>query len=290
MNESTSNKECKSCCSICWGSAIVAGLVATIIMTVVMYFEGINITKMLGMMLMGSDAGIGSQYAAGGVLHFAVGIFYGIVYAAVFAPLKMCTLFKAFIFGIIITGIAFFGMPIMANMLAEDGAANPCNPCSMSSSGHYNPCNPCAMHEAANPCATHKGMNPCNPCSMSSSGHYNPCNPCAMHEAANPCAMHKGMNPCNPCSMSSSGHYNPCNPCAMHEAANPCAMHKGMNPCNPCAMLVVEEVDVVVVNPCALEHEEEKIAWEVLMISFFNHFVFAFSLAFLYKMRKNKKG
>ena len=227
MNESTSNKECKSCCRIRWGCAIAAGVVATIIMTVVMYFEGINITKMLGMMLMGSDASVGSQYFAGGVLHFGIGIFYGIVYAAIFAPLKMCTAFKAFIFGIIITGIAFFGMPIMASMLAGDGAANPCNPCSMTSSSQYNPC------------ATH-----------------NPCNPCAMHKV-----------------------HNPCNPCAMHNAANPC---------NPCSIVVVEEIDVMVVNPCALEREEEALAWEVLMVSFFNHFVFAFSLAFLYRMRKSK--
>ena len=122
---------------------------------------------MLGMMLMGSDASVGSQYFAGGVLHF----------------------------GIIITGIAFFGMPIMASMLAGDGAANPCNPCSM---------------------------------------------------------------------------------------------HKVHNPCNPCSIVVVEEIDVMAVNPCALEREEEALAWEVLMVSFFNHFIFAFSLAFLYRMRKSK--
>lgn len=197
MNETN---KCTSCHSICWGCAVAAGVIATIIMTVVMYFEGLNIMKLLGVMLMGSDAGIGAQYLAGGVLHFVIGIFYGIVYAVLFGCLKMHTFFKALIFGAIITVIAFFGMPIMADMLSNE----------------------------------------------------------------------EGMNPCNPCSMSMGGQYNPC------------------NPCNPCGEVVVEEVDVVVVNPCALEQEEEALAWDVLLLSFVNHLIFAFSLAFLYRMRKNK--
>jgi hypothetical protein len=175
-----------------------------------MFFEGFSIMKVLGVMLVGSDASVGAQYLAGGVLHFAVGIIYGIVYAVLIAPLKICTFFKGLIFGIVITGIAFFGMPILENMLAGDSTANPCNPCSMS---------------------------------MVS---------------------------------------NPCNPCAI--ADNPC------NPCNPCAAVVVTEVDVVVVNPCALEREEEAFAWVVLLLSFLNHFVFAFSLAYIYKMRTSKES
>ncbi len=67
-----------------FGSAIFAGIVATIAMTIVMYFLGTNI-----MLAIGSIAGFegGGAYVIGGIVHFIIGIFWACVYGFIFEPM-----------------------------------------------------------------------------------------------------------------------------------------------------------------------------------------------------------
>lgn len=173
-----------------WGRALVAGVIATVAITLSMLVQGNNVFLTLGGMLMPSG-GEGMKYVVGGLMHFMIGIVYALVYAAIFTRVQLPSFAKGAIWGVILTVVALVMMPVMSSMLGG-GAGNPCNPC--------NPCaaaaNPCS--NAANPCAS--AANPCaqNPCATAK----NPCNPCA--GAANPCAQ--ASNPC-------AGAGNPCNPC-----------------------------------------------------------------------------
>lgn len=65
-------------------SAIVAGFIATVVMTIWMAFFGMNIMKLLGL-----TAGMegGSVYLVGGLIHLIIGLFWGLVYALIFEPL-----------------------------------------------------------------------------------------------------------------------------------------------------------------------------------------------------------
>lgn len=65
-------------------SAIFAGFVATVVMTIVMYFFGFDIMKMLGMI-----AGMQGTmiYIVGGLIHLIVGLVYAVIYALIFEPL-----------------------------------------------------------------------------------------------------------------------------------------------------------------------------------------------------------
>lgn len=187
-----------------WARALTAGLVATVIMTVVMMLTGMNIMKTLGSMVM-PGAGIATQYVVGGAIHLMIGLFYGVAYAWLFGRVAEWNPFvKGAVFGLAIAAIAPAAMPVMAAMM---GGGDPGNPCGAA--------NPCAA-AAANPCA---GRNPSagkNPCSAS--------NPCA---AKNPCAAE---NPCaakNPCATKQPGPAG--NACHMAAASNPCG--GAGNPC-----------------------------------------------------------
>lgn len=209
--------------TIDWGRAVTAGFVATVVITISMALFGMNIMKSLGTMMVGVNAGAGAQYALGGLIHLMIGIGYGIVYAALFAPIRgWSTLMKGAVFGLAITAIALAAMPVMAAMMGAGGASNPCNPCGaqMGSTMQGTPCNPCG----AKMDGTTAG-NPCNPCGarMGETTQGNPCNPCGAEMKTTP----QG-NPCNPCAAKTS--QNPCNPCA----ANPCNVAGAGNPCNPC--------------------------------------------------------
>lgn len=208
-----------------WGRALLAGLIATALITVTMGLGGQNIMKMLGGMLM-PDASTGVQYAIGGAIHLAVGLFYGVLYAWLLGPVRRRgRALKGALYGAALTGIALAVMPAAGAMMGG-GAGNPCG-----GGAAKNPCNPCAGSQAGNPCkpdSASSAGNPCNPC--------NPCHPSAGGAAANPC------NPCNPCHPSDSGSAgnpcNPCNPCAPpaagSSAANPCQPVEGAaNPCHP---------------------------------------------------------
>lgn len=180
--------------TIDWGRAIMAGLVATIVITITMALFGQNIMKMLGGMLV-PQGGTGVQYLVGGVMHLAVGLFYGVVYAWLLGPVvARGAAVKGVLYGLALTGIALALMPAMTAMMGGGGAANPCNPCA-AGAATANPCNPCGPG-AANPC------NPCGPAGQDDHA-VNPCNPC------NPCAQGTAAGgPCNPCAAG-----GPCNPC-----------------------------------------------------------------------------
>jgi hypothetical protein len=183
--------------------AVLAGLLATVAITVSLAMFGQNIMKMLGSMML-PDASVGTQYAVGGAVHLMVGLFYGLVYAGLFGKVREWgPVLKGAVFGLAITAVALAAMPVMAAMLGGGGAAG--SPCGGAAKQPANPCNPCAGKQAGNPCnpcAGKTAANPCNPCAGKRAG--NPCNPCAGKQAANPCGGAKG-----PC----SGAGNACNPC-----------------------------------------------------------------------------
>lgn len=195
-----------------WSSALIAGLIATVVITITMAIFGQNIMKMLGSTMLGEDASVGAQYLVGGMFHLMVGLIWGVLYAWLFGPVRVWNpLLKGIVYGLAITAIALATMPIMMAMMGGGGAGNPCaaNPCAAG--------NPCA---AANPCAEAPG-NPCQPSDVAG----NPCNPCAANASSSP--DHAG-NPCNPCAAKAAS-----NPCAAKAGSNPCSASAG-NPCNPC--------------------------------------------------------
>lgn len=99
-------------------SAVYAGIMATIVMSVVMLIFGINIVKMEGLMLVDEGASNMQIYLAGGIMHFIVGIIFALIYALIFAPICMLSnLLKALIFSIIITCVALYSMPHMPAMI-----------------------------------------------------------------------------------------------------------------------------------------------------------------------------
>jgi hypothetical protein len=144
-----------------WSRAIMAGLLATIVITISLALFGTNIMKSLGSMML-PNASVGVQYLAGGAFHLIVGLFYGVVYALLFGKVREWNPFlKGAVFGLAITAIAMAAMPVMASMMPGGAAGNPC------AAAAANPCNPCASKAAnpCNPCAAKSAANPCNPCS-----------------------------------------------------------------------------------------------------------------------------
>ena len=188
-----------------WTRALLAGLVATVVMTVVAVPLGMNFMKNLGSML-APRAGMGAQYAIGGAVHLMIGLIYGVIYAWLVGRVSEWNpLLKGVVYGLAITAIALAAMPIMATMT---GGAGPGNPCGGKSAG-----NPCHAKAAGNPCGTKAPANPCHPTAgnpyQPAGAPMNPCNP--PKAAGNPChpqaknACHAGAsNPCNPCGGSKS--------------------------------------------------------------------------------------
>lgn len=182
-------------------NVLIAGLAATVVVTITMIMSGTNIMQALGGMLLGMDASVTARYLAGGTVHLAVGLTYGVFFALFFAPVSEWNkITKGVIFGFFITVMALVFLPLAASMMSGKSvtqapnsraaaATNPCNP------GTPKAANPC---KTGNPCAPKIG-NPCNP-KMG-----NPCNP------GNPCAS-KSMNPCAPEMKNSCAAGNPCNP------------------------------------------------------------------------------
>jgi hypothetical protein len=211
-----------------WARALLAGLVATVIITISMGLFGMNIMKSLGSMMLGPASSVSTQYVVGGLIHLMVGVGYGLVYAAVLAPVRRWpAILKGVVFGLAITAIALAAMPVMGAMMSRGGAANPCNPCGgQASASQANPCNPCAAKSASAP-----QTNPCNPCAaknanQTSAPQTNPCNPCAVKNANQTSGESKPPNPCNPCT--------PKNTSKASAGANPCNVAGAGNPCNPC--------------------------------------------------------
>lgn len=174
-------------------NVLLSGLAATIVVTITMLMSGTNIVQALGDMLLGMDASVTARYLAGGVVHLAVGLTYGVFFALFFAPVSEWNkVTKGIIFGFVITVMALVFLPLAASMMSSKPAtqipnsrpATATNPCTPSMPKAVNP------YKTGNPCAPKMG-NPCNlgnPCASKS---MNPCAP----EIKNPCAAG---NPCNP--------------------------------------------------------------------------------------------
>lgn len=105
------------------GAAIIAGIVATVVMTAVMYLGRamlpqqmpMNILHMLGTMMTRST---GPAYMIGGMMHFMNGILFAIVHAAIYAVLGLTSglLLWGLLFGAfhwLITGVGMGMMPMM---------------------------------------------------------------------------------------------------------------------------------------------------------------------------------
>jgi len=185
-------------------NVLLAGLAATIVVTITMIMSGTNIVQALGDMLLGMDASVTARYFAGGVVHLAVGLTYGVFFALFFAPVSEWNkVSKGVIFGFVITVMALVFLPLIASTMSSKPAtqipgsrpATATNPCTPSMPKAVNPCDP-STAKTANPC---KAGNPCAP-KMA-----NPCNPC------NPCAS-KSMSPRAPVMKNPCAAGNPCNP------------------------------------------------------------------------------
>lgn len=177
-----------------WGRAITAGLIATIVMTIVMVLMKMNLLKMLGSMIVGSNASAGMQYAAGGAMHMMIGVVYGVIYAAIVGWLVEWNRFiKGAMYGLAIAAIALAAMPVMSAMMGGgSGAQNPCG------GGAMNPCHGKQAAGAMNPCHGKEAAGAMNPChgKQTAGAMMNPCHPAA---AKNPCHAGGAGNPCNPC-------------------------------------------------------------------------------------------
>ena len=160
-------------------SALKAGIVGSVIMTVIMYS-----LPLVGLPRMDIMAALGSvfpfkisPYVPGFLVHFGIGIALALCYAAFFFSwLPGPNWLKGAVFSLLpwLFAITLLGPSLqLAAQIFGAASSGPANPCALA--------NPCAP-KAANPCA------PANPCATKS-----PANPCDQ-QAANPCAA--AANPC----------------------------------------------------------------------------------------------
>lgn len=178
-------------------SALIAGIVGTLVMTLVMYS-----LPLIGLPAMDIMAALGAVFplkitphVLGAVMHFGNGVVLAVIYALFFHSwLRGPHWLRGALFSLLPWLFAITLLGPSLQLAAEIFAPAPktANPCAS--------VNPCAAKPAVNPCAAQ----PANPCASQ------PVNPCAP-QAANPCAA-----PANPCAA------KPVNPCAS-AAANPCA-------------------------------------------------------------------
>ncbi len=177
-------------------SVIKAGILGTLIMTIVMYgLPLIGLPPMDIMAALGSVLPLKiSPYIPGAIVHFGIGIVLAIIYAAFFYSwLPGPNWLRGALFSLLpwLFAITLLGPSLqLASQIfgtATSGAANPCavsNPCAPKSKNPCAPTNPCAS-KPANPCAK-------NPCAANTPA-ANPCVP----KTANPCAP-AAANPCAP--------------------------------------------------------------------------------------------
>lgn len=165
------------------GSAIKAGLIATLAMTVLMYGAPLmGLPKMDILLALGSlFPGQISPYIPGAILHVGLGSALALLYALLFAPLLPGPRWaRGALYSVLPWLLAIFAMGPMMGMVQS--WTNP--------SGTGQIINPCA---AVNPCGA--ASRPVNPCGVSQV----PANPCGAvrSQPINPCAAAaKALNPC----------------------------------------------------------------------------------------------
>ncbi len=194
-------------------TAVLAGFLATLVMTVVMY--SMLVFGLPAMDIMAALGGVFpwniSPYVMGAIVHFGLGVSLAFIYALLFHWLWGPGWFRGAIFSLApwVFAITLLGPSLnVAGEFLKGKDAIAANPCSVTNPCAVRPTNPCSVKLPTNPCMV-KQANPCsiNPCAAV------PSNPCGV--VANPCAVSS-----NPCAV------KPVNPCGV--SANPCA---AVNPC-----------------------------------------------------------
>lgn len=128
------------------GRAALAGLIATIVMTMLMYgmpLFGLPTMDLLGSL--GHLAPVGSPYLVGGLIHLVNGVALALIYAAFVAPvLPGPRWMRGALFSLLPWLFALVALaPIMGWLQSLSGAA----------AASAAPVNPCAAGGPANPCA-----------------------------------------------------------------------------------------------------------------------------------------
>ncbi len=178
-----------------FGSALIAGAVATGAMTLLMYtapllgLPRMDILRALGSLVPWQ----GSPYIPGIILHFGIGSALAVLYALFFTHLLPGPRWvRGALYSLLPWLLAIFAMgPLMAlvqSWTTPALAGQAMNPCAV-----VNPCGAGAY--PVNPCAVRPGVvQPCNPARPQTP---NPCAPLAPH--ANPCAatVPQALNPCS---------------------------------------------------------------------------------------------
>ena len=170
-------------------NALKAGILGTVVMTVVMY--GLPVIGLPSMDIMAALGAVFpfriSPYILGSLVHFGVGIVLALTYSAFFYWwLPGASWLKGLLFSLLpwLFAITLLG-PSLQFASRILGAASPmANPCAVA--------NPCAPKTPVNPCAPQIA----NPCAATP-------NPCAAKQI-NPCAP-KNVNPCAPGAASQGG-------------------------------------------------------------------------------------
>jgi len=143
--------------SVKLGSAVLAGVVGTVIMTMMMYAAPLmGLPRMDLLAALGSMLPLGiSPYLVGGLLHLTTGVVLAVLYAAVFErilPGPHVLRGAAFavlpwLFAITLMGPAVAWWQAHVNPAEAATAVNPCaaqNPCALRPPASAKPANPCA--------------------------------------------------------------------------------------------------------------------------------------------------
>ena len=164
-------------------TAALAGFLATLVMTVVMY--SMPVFGLPAMDIMAALGGVFpwniSPYVMGAIVHFGLGVSLAFIYALLFHWLWGPGWFRGAIFSLApwVFAITLLGPSLnVAGEFLKGKDAITANPCSVTNPCAVRPTNPCSVKLPTNPCMV-KQANPCsiNPCGVSA-------NPCA---AVNPC-------------------------------------------------------------------------------------------------------
>ncbi len=181
-------------------SGLKAGILGTVIMTIMMYS-----LPLIGLPPMDVMAALGSvfpfkisPYIFGAFIHLFNGIALAFIFILFFHSwLPGPNWLRGVLFSLLpwLFAITLLGPSLqLASQILGAGspaAANPCsiaNPCAPKAKNPCAPVNPCAAKAPVNPCA----LQTVNPCAATT-----PANPCAAKAPANPCAP-KAANPCAP--------------------------------------------------------------------------------------------
>lgn len=170
-------------------NALKAGILGTVVMTVVMY--GLPVIGLPSMDIMAALGAVFpfriSPYILGSLVHFGVGIVLALLYSAFFyCWLPGASWLKGLLFSLLpwLFAITLLGPSLQLASRILGTTSPMANPCAVA--------NPCAPKTPVNPCAPQIA----NPCAATP-------NPCAAKQI-NPCAP-KNANPCAPGAASQGG-------------------------------------------------------------------------------------